>query len=510
MVRISKRNIFVASIISLCLAFPGACFAQFKWEVIPLPFKGHGLKSVTHSDNRLVAVGCGGEILSSSDGKTWTKINSETNTTIEFVTYVDGKFVAFCHNGTILTSPDGETWSKTISGTKRPIYSATYGNGKFVAVGNYNTILTSPNGTNWTVINPGIHLHRDNVDELRVEPKSVAFGNNQFVVVGESGLVMTSSDATNWTLINEWPGETNSGWTSINKGSGANLNSVIYCKRQFVGVGDNGAISISADGKKWGKINSDIGSDLFCVTYGNSLFLAVGDGTIVSALNCTIWTKENPENDIDIQSVKILSATHYNGRFIAVGNAGADFIIAAMEPSPKTYQENKQKIEIQKLENTICDLYIKYSAYKEQLNIEIEVGKKYGYVDNNRIYELGKGIDYLEKPLETYQKQYQKLTGKRYSKLTDCLQETDENIKPEELEKEISRRYGEMQSMKELLQKEQERARAYGVADKVTLHNAEYGFLYNQKLIETAQKKYSKLTGKRFTVPSKPPAPVGK
>jgi len=56
---------------------------------------------------------------------------------------------------TILTSPDGKIWTKRNSVASDDLWAITYGNGLFVTVGNNGIIFTSPDGTNWTKRNSG-------------------------------------------------------------------------------------------------------------------------------------------------------------------------------------------------------------------------------------------------------------------------------------------------------------------------------------------------------------------
>ena len=82
-----------------------------------------------------VSVGNSGNIITSSDGISWTKRTSGTREYLKGVTYGNGLFVTDGNSGTILTSPDGNSWTKRTSGTSRYLRGVTYGNGLFVTVG---------------------------------------------------------------------------------------------------------------------------------------------------------------------------------------------------------------------------------------------------------------------------------------------------------------------------------------------------------------------------------------
>jgi len=59
-------------------------------------------------------------------------------------------FVSVGNRGNIITSSDGISWTKRTSGTPKELYGVTSGNGLFVTVGFFGTILTSPDGITWT------------------------------------------------------------------------------------------------------------------------------------------------------------------------------------------------------------------------------------------------------------------------------------------------------------------------------------------------------------------------
>ena len=97
-----------------------------------------------------VSVGGKGTIITSTNGKRWTRRTSRTKAKLRAVTYGNDTFVAVGFSGIILTSEDGTIWTKSRSGTKKHLGNVTYGNDTFVAVGNSGTVITSEDGTKWT------------------------------------------------------------------------------------------------------------------------------------------------------------------------------------------------------------------------------------------------------------------------------------------------------------------------------------------------------------------------
>lgn len=80
---------------------------------------------------------------SPSPGSTWT-LQTSASYPLNGVAYGNGTFVAVGEDGTILTSRDGRNWTRQTSGTSKDLDGVAYGNGTFVAVGKYGTTLTSP------------------------------------------------------------------------------------------------------------------------------------------------------------------------------------------------------------------------------------------------------------------------------------------------------------------------------------------------------------------------------
>ena len=72
-----------------------------------------------------VSVGNSGNIITSSDGISWTKRTSGTREYLKGVTYASSAFVTVGKSGTILTSPDGTTWTSRTSGTSNELRGVT-------------------------------------------------------------------------------------------------------------------------------------------------------------------------------------------------------------------------------------------------------------------------------------------------------------------------------------------------------------------------------------------------
>jgi hypothetical protein len=153
---------------------------------------------------RWVAVGDGGASVYSLDGITWTVGNpansnspaNPSNLSLRSITHVAATFFAVGDAGTILSSTDGITWVShtATSGTTNNLRGVTHGN-IYVAVGDSGTILTSGNGSNWTVqtnISPSV--------PSTILRQVTSFGNI-IVAVGDGGTIVTSKDnGTTWAV----------------------------------------------------------------------------------------------------------------------------------------------------------------------------------------------------------------------------------------------------------------------------------------------------------------------
>ena len=135
--------------------------------------------------------------------------------------------VAVGTNGNIITSTDGKSWNNIIKLNNINWLSIAYGNGLYIAVGENNYLAKSTDGTNWTV--------NEIPENLDINYKSIAFGNNRFVIVGTNGYVKVSTNGDSWSRY---------------KATSVNLNAICYGD-SFMAVGDNGYVSTSSNGTSW-------------------------------------------------------------------------------------------------------------------------------------------------------------------------------------------------------------------------------------------------------------------
>lgn len=259
---------------------------QDVWQI-----QNPNLHAVVHAAGKFVAVGEAGAIWSSTNGTTWRKESSGTQSVLGGITYGQQTFVAVGGpngpvNGTsVLISGDAVHW-KSVSDNFISVYrSVSYGNSTFVACAAspcWNCEVTelgiSSNSVSWTK------------NAFSKSMKSIAFGNGLFVGVGENGSTAISPDGQSWTT-------TSSEITEHFLGVG-------FANKLFLAVGENGLVATSTDGITWSRENSGTTNSLRCAT-GHGLKFVVGgsNGTILISTNAIRWAKIEPATDRDLNGL---------------------------------------------------------------------------------------------------------------------------------------------------------------------------------------------------------------
>lgn len=277
------------------------------WTLLhPKPIPAGLLFDILFDGEEFVAVGNGGFLVTSGDGRAWQMKNTQTGMRLISIAHGDGVYLAgglsggqflrsvdkqtwlthsipelapifgFCHgidvwlmlNGSVSRSLDqGVTWAKVDQSPS--VNDAIFEEGKFVAVG--RGIFTSTNGLNW--------VQRETTQMFN----SIAYGDGRFVAVGvqvNGGLIATSDDAINW-FIQDVP---NPVWD------------VVFADGRFVTVGGafmgTGEVLSSTDGVYFEAPppeDNGLQSVPNAVTYGNGVFVTVGNGLIATSGDGSTW-----------------------------------------------------------------------------------------------------------------------------------------------------------------------------------------------------------------------------
>ncbi len=181
-----------------------------------------------------------------------------------------GYFVAVGYGGRRLRSADtGATWQNDQSDIpnggddKYLMRDVGWGGGQWLTAGGFNgNIKTSPNAITWTTQAAPIGQWFG----------GVAFGNGIWVAVGGTGRRSSSTNG-GATWVDKYDSGAQNGYRALAYGP--------FMGHRWVGVGDGGRATHTADGVTWG-IGSGVpgGYDLNEVAYGNGVFVAlVGNGS---------------------------------------------------------------------------------------------------------------------------------------------------------------------------------------------------------------------------------------
>lgn len=279
------------------------------WQATSAPDGQSNLSSVAYGNGRYVvfgnsyAFGSKAQLLTSTDGAIFTRIEFPTYTAPSDVVFGQNLFVSVDYYGNILSSSDGQLWTFRKQGTS--FKAITYGKGRYVAVGS-GQAMVSTDGLIWTASAP----------LLSVNFQDITYGNGLFVAVGTSGMIYTSPDGLTWT--SRVSNTTNT------------LSGIAYGNGIFVAVGNGGGnVRRSTDGITWTGSGSSSGVNPGSITFGNGQFAIAGGIYVSTTLDGT-----NPVNRSVPTSIGNLNAIRYiNKQYIAVGEKGT-IITSSADPMP--------------------------------------------------------------------------------------------------------------------------------------------------------------------------------
>ena len=130
-------------------------FAQIYWSNQSLAGVTDDITAVTYANGTFAAVTNQGNLLTSTNGMTWTSQPISPGTALTSICY-GTEWVVVGNSGTILSSSDLRNWTTVKSGTANNLNGVFSEPFNYVAVGDGGTILTSPDGSAWTVQSSGV------------------------------------------------------------------------------------------------------------------------------------------------------------------------------------------------------------------------------------------------------------------------------------------------------------------------------------------------------------------
>jgi hypothetical protein len=287
------------------------------------------LYGVVWGNDRFVAVGANGSILTSSDGRIWSNQISTVTTALNGVAYGGGTFVAVGIGGTILTSSNGTSWTPRSSGTSSTLSAVAHGPHGFVAVGSSGVILSSSDGVTWT-----------SQDSKRTGFfRAVTWNGEVYVAVGDRQF--TSSQFGSFyspTLVTSPDGET---WT-VRSAPSENYRTVIGHDGKTLVGGLGGLLLHSLTGFAWEEWPSGLSSTLSGSLWtGNEFLLVSGGTTVLSSTDGLRWKTH------DTGIFAILNSAANNEEIIVLVGSRILLSVLSEEPAPAILQDPaSQTVEV--------------------------------------------------------------------------------------------------------------------------------------------------------------------
>ena len=258
--------------------------------------------NVNYINNKYIAVGKSGKIITSCGGIIWCNANNSDSNDLYDVTYSNqqgdepnegGKYVAVGSNGTILTSSDAYNWTKVSSGTTNTLYGITYTNewGRmFVAVGSSGIILTSEDGISWTSQTSGTSSTLYSVLAAKIDYTECCGYTSHFVIaVGSNGTIISGPVGYNYN----GPYPSSRSWSNLTSGVTVTLKGVALGNdNKIVAVGYESGYNIttSSDAYNWTASTNNNSFTHSDITFGNGQFLTSAKTYYGVSSDGTNWT----------------------------------------------------------------------------------------------------------------------------------------------------------------------------------------------------------------------------
>lgn len=285
------------------------------WSVINSQ-RQSGLVALGYGDNKFISITRYGQVETSTDGLSWTGpnlVNASGASGDRYwnqVAYANGVYVAVGDNnsasprGLVMTSTDGEYWTNRTTGLNLVFYTVTYGAGTWIAGSSSGWIAKSTDAVTWTTQTVGASFTINTI-----------IYTDKFIAGGSSGNLRTSTDGVTWTAR-----------TLPNGGQDVNALAYSAADNRVVYVGGAGRTAYSTDGITWTDNYAGsawVGEPMSKMVYGNGLFLASGaNQRLMKSTNGIAWSKCMPitPNNQNISYTPILAYNSTNQLF------GAHFV----------------------------------------------------------------------------------------------------------------------------------------------------------------------------------------
>jgi hypothetical protein len=293
----------------LGLALAGVAAPRFEWVYrSPLP-TGDELFGVCWGGGQFVAVGWGGAIISSTDGRDWVARASGTRATLRDVAWIGNGYLAVGDSGTLLTSADAAAWTRVGTGPRADFRSLAAHGGDIVLSG----LAEDPADSNASKLTTFATRDLSEWKRNTFGPGLSGYGkidtaNGRFFLSGFAGGIYSSADGKEWKAANVL--------------SGVEIEAIFWTGTRYVGVGW-GVGAESSDGQDW-TLSEDAPKSVVDVVWNGTFAAAVSHSRpwISTSADGLLWGSQGDENPIPW-----LNALATNGkRTVAVGEKGALYV----------------------------------------------------------------------------------------------------------------------------------------------------------------------------------------
>jgi len=245
-------------------------------------------------------------------GGVWTLGSTAGTTDLNGLAY-SGYFMAVGNGGSIQRSTNGKDWTALTSGTTADLTTIFFDNVRFMVMGNDGKLLTSSDATNWAVSTVPTNVTQ------RLNHLTSGAGAGVYLAIGNGGTVITSPPDI-------------SAWTTQTSGTTKKLYHAQYTANGFIVVGEGGTILTSQDAKTWTAQPSGVTADLRGVYYNGSTFVVVGkNGTVLTSTSVITGGKDTSGNVVtapmswqvnSVPTTQDLNAVYAVGQFVIGGANG--------------------------------------------------------------------------------------------------------------------------------------------------------------------------------------------
>ena len=321
-------------------------YDAINWTYSDSAFAGSNILGLAWGNGCFVAVGDGGKISFSTDGRLWQAVSFgserpfDITKSIQCVTYGSGIFIAADNDGRMAKSADGQSWER-IGTANTPfspgwaVYAAGYGGGKFIAAGYLDTLGTSRMVLGYQA--PEVIAAPSDLQSL---PFSSTTGDNRLVITITGGKFTDFLSPGVFSIL----ASAGSGGYA----SGALTGSVIDSTDTRIVISlDNSALSngsgqiIQAQAAAFAlmpslmEVRSEKALDWILassnpfgnrsvtgIAYGNGKYVAVGEGMIATSSDGKTWTENTSGYNLwtaDADHVLLRDVVFGNNKFMAVG-----------------------------------------------------------------------------------------------------------------------------------------------------------------------------------------------